>query len=41
MEKDILNNNLKYVIVPINNKDVVSIQYKFLFGFNNEFKGIM
>ena len=40
MEKDILNNNLKYVIVPINNKDIVSIQYKFLFGFNNEFKGI-
>jgi predicted Zn-dependent peptidase len=40
MEKNILNNNLKYVIVPINNKDIVSIQYKFLFGFNNEFKGI-
>lgn len=35
-----LNNNIKTVIVPTDNKQVVSISYKIKCGFYNEFKGI-
>ena len=35
-----LSNNIKTVIVPTDNKQVVSISYKIKCGFYNEFKGI-
>lgn len=35
-----LSNNIKTVIVPVNNKQVVSINYKIKCGFYNEYKGI-
>lgn len=40
MEKNILSNNIKYLIVPIKNKNIVSIKFVFQCGFYNEYSGI-
>lgn len=40
MEKKILKNGIKYLIIPNNNKSIVSIKFIFLCGFHNEFSGI-
>lgn len=40
MEKDILNNNIKYIIIPNKNHKIVSIKFIFKCGFYNEYSGI-
>ena len=40
MENNILSNNIKYVIIPIKNKNIVSIKFVFQCGFYNEYSGI-
>jgi len=40
MENNILSNKIKYVIIPIKKKDIVSIKFVFQCGFYNEYRGI-
>ena len=40
MEKNILNNNIKYIIIPNKNHKIVSIKFIFKCGFYNEYSGI-
>lgn len=40
MEKNILSNNIKYLILPIKNKKIASIKFIFQCGFYNEYSGI-
>tara|TARA_Y100000389_G_scaffold7538_1_gene7238 strand:- start:2799 stop:3038 length:240 start_codon:yes stop_codon:yes gene_type:complete len=40
MESNILRNNIKYLIIPIKKKDIVSIKFVFKCGFYNEYSGI-
>ena len=40
MEKNILNNNIKYLIIPKKNNKIVSIKFIFKCGFYNEYSGI-
>jgi predicted Zn-dependent peptidase len=40
MEKDILSNSIKYIIIPNKNVKVVSIKYIIKCGFYNEYSGV-
>lgn len=40
MEKNILNNNIKYIIIPNKNNKVVSIKFIIKCGFYNEYSGV-